>query len=300
MQKNEIAPDLHLSRIIWGFWRLAEWKLTAQDLLHQVEEALDRGLTTLDHADIYGDYSCEQLFGKILKQKPALRSQMQLISKCGIKLLSKHHPERKVKHYDTRASHIIASAEQSLKNLHTDYLDVLLLHRPDPLMQPDEVARAFQQLKEEGKVRYFGVSNFTPSQQSMLQVYLPEKLVTNQLEFSPLQTAHIEDGTFDFLLQERCRPMIWSPLAGGALFQPETDQQKCVKETLKSLAKEMGIAAIDTLAYAWILKHPVGGLPVAGTGKLNRLQAAIDALEIELPQEAWFRIYEASRGHEVA
>lgn len=163
MQYIKLAEDLKFSRIIHGLWRLADWNLSTNDTQTLIEQCLDRGITTFDHADIYGNYSCEKLFGQALAQKPSLRESMQLVTKCGIKLTSDKYPERKINFYDTSKEHIINSANQSLKNLNTDYIDVLLLHRPDPFMDPQEVADAFIQLKEEGKVRYFGVSNFKRS-----------------------------------------------------------------------------------------------------------------------------------------
>lgn len=155
-----MAETLKFSRIIQGFWRLAEWNMTKQELLSFIEECMDMGITTFDHADIYGGYTCEGLFGEALQLKPSLRENMQIVTKCGIAPPSPKFPERYVAHYNTNAEHIIKSAEDSLQNLHTDYIDVLLIHRPDPFMDPNEVAEAFSRLKQEGKVRHFGVSNF--------------------------------------------------------------------------------------------------------------------------------------------
>ena len=299
MVQVKLAEDLHVSGIIQGLWRLDRWDMSDQELLKYVEEALDMGITTFDHADIYGDYTCEKLFGRIFSLKPDLRKRMQLITKCGIKLLSPKYPQRKLKHYDTGYDHIVSSVEQSLKNLQTDYIDLLLIHRPDPLMDPASTARAFEKLSRDGKVLHFGVSNFTPMQYQMLKSYYPGDLVTNQIEVSPYQLEHFENGNLDFMMKERIRPMGWSPLAGGDLYQPEDEKGARVKKKLEQVAQQLGVDGIDKVIYAWILRHPAGILPVAGTGKSGRLSRAVDALKIPLTREQWFEIYAASLGHDV-
>jgi len=295
----KLADDLHVSGIIQGLWRLDQWDMSDQQLLKYVEESLDKGITTFDHADVYGDYTCEKLFGRIFSLKPDLRKRMQLITKCGIKLLSPKYPQRKLKHYDTGYDHIVSSVEQSLKNLQTDYIDLLLIHRPDPLMDPASTARAFEKLSRDGKVLHFGVSNFTPIQFQMLQSYYTGALVTNQIEVSPYQLEHFENGNLDFMMKERIRPMGWSPLAGGDLYQPEDEKGARVKKTLEQVAQQLGVDGMDKVIYAWILRHPAGILPVAGTGKAGRLSRAVDALKIPLTREQWFQIYAASLGHDV-
>lgn len=183
MERVQMAETLEFSRIIQGFWRLAEWNMTKQELLSFIEDCMDMGITTFDHADIYGGYTCEGLFGEALQLKPSLRENMQIITKCGIAPPSPKFPERYVAHYNTSAEHIIQSAEASLKNLHTDYIDVLLIHRPDPFMDSNEVAEAFSRLRQEGKVRHFGVSNFLPSQFNMLSSYLDFRLLRTKLKY---------------------------------------------------------------------------------------------------------------------
>jgi len=174
------------SRMALGFWRLAEWSLSAAELLDLVHSNLDLGITTFDHADVYGDYTCEERFGRALSLEPGLRGSMQLVTKCGIKLMSTNRPQHALKHYDTGREHIIASAENSLRVLGTDYIDLLLIHRPDVLMDPEEVAEAFAALRQSGKVLSFGVSNFSPSQFDLLASRLAFPLVTNQIEISVL------------------------------------------------------------------------------------------------------------------
>jgi len=299
MVKVKLSADLHISGIVQGMWRLDKWDMSDRELLKHVEEALDMGVTTFDHADIYGDYTCEQLFGKIFPLKPGLRKRMQLITKCGIKLLSGKYPQRKLKYYDTGYDHILSSVEQSLQNLQTDYIDLLLIHRPDPLMDPASTARAFEKLSRDGKVLHFGVSNFTPMQYEMLKRYYPGELVTNQIEVSPYQLEHFVNGNLEFLMKEGVRPMGWSPLAGGSIYSPKNEKGIRVKEKLEQVAQQLGVDGIDKVIFAWILRHPAGIIPVAGTGKAGRLKRAADALNIPLTREQWFEIYAASLGHDV-
>ena len=210
MEKIKLSSTLEVSRFALGFWRLNKWEMSSTELLYFIETVLDRGITTFDHADIYGDFSCETLFGDALKRKPALRQNMQLITKCGIKPASQKFPERKISHYDTGYQHIVNSVEQSLKNFHTDYLDLLLIHRPDPLMNPAETARAFEELHRSGKVLNFGVSNFLPADMEMLRTHLSLPLVTNQVEISPAQLEHFHNGSMAYFLQKEIHPMAWS------------------------------------------------------------------------------------------
>ena len=299
MEKINLSPSLEFSRFALGFWRLKEWKMSSGELLNFIEKALSLGITTFDHADIYGDYSCEALFGEALKRKPALRQNMQLVTKCGIKLASKKFPDRKINHYDTGYAHITNSVEQSLKNLHTDYIDLLLIHRPDPLMNPEETARAFEALHQSGKVLHFGVSNFTPSDFEMLQSFLPFALITNQVEISPWQLEHFRNGNIAYFLQKGIRPMAWSPLARGKLLHPDDEKSHRIHNKLTELAQQKKTDKLSSLIYAWLLKHPAGIIPVLGTGKIQRIYEALQATEVSLTTEEWFEIYEAGLGHRV-
>jgi len=294
MIKTQLSEDFYLSRIVHGHWRLADWNLSSEELLKLTEQCVELGVTSFDHADIYGNYTCEALFGEALSLKPSLRDEIQLISKCGIKLATDKYPERKLKTYDYSYQHIISSVENSLRNLKTDYLDLLLLHRPSPFFKPEEVAKAFSDLKRLGKVLNFGVSNFNSQQFSMLNSYTDEKLVTNQVEISPACLEHFENGNIDSFLKERIKPMVWSPLAGGRLFNPKTKQEKQITKTLFDIAEELDIETIDQVIYAWLLKHPVGMLPIVGTSKIERIKNAVDALKIEISHEQWFQIYASS------
>lgn len=287
------------SRIVPGLMRLNEWGLDAPALLDWIEACLDMGLTTFDHADIYGGYTCEAAFGAALALKPSLREQMQLVSKCDIMLISENRPQTQVKHYDTRRDHIIASVERSLANLRTDYLDLLLIHRPDPLMDADEVAEALVALRSAGKVAYVGVSNFMPWTFDLLQSRLDFPLVTNQVEFSVNHLEPLHDGTFDQCQQRRIAPMVWSPLGGGRIFWADDEAAQRLRATLGQIGEELGGVPLDQVALAFVLMHPAHPLPVMGTGKLDRLRGAVSALDVALTRQQWFRIWQAATGHEV-
>ncbi|PLR79657.1 oxidoreductase [Bacillus canaveralius] len=300
MDTVKLAEDLSFSRIVHGLWRLAEWNLSKEETLKLAEQCLELGITTFDHADIYGNYSCERLFGEALALKPSLRDSMQLVTKCGIKLRSSKRPEHTIKHYDTGKEHIIASVHQSMENLQTDYIDVLLIHRPDPFMDPHETAEAFYQLKQQGKVRHFGVSNFTPAQFNMLSSYLDFPLVTNQVEISAVHLDTFADGTIEHCLEHRIAPMAWSPLAGGRIFSAEDDRALRVRQALQEVGEELGEDSLDKLLYAWLINHPARIIPLAGSGKIDRIRQAAEAVEIKLTRQQWFKIYTASLGKDVA
>lgn len=287
------------SRIALGVWRLAEWRMSPAELRGLLHDALELGITTIDHADIYGGYTCEGLFGEALAAEPALRERMQLVTKCGIKLVSPNRPAHTIKHYDTSRAHIVASVEHSLRELRTDRVDLLLLHRPDPLLDADETADALLELHQAGKVLAVGVSNFTPSQFELLASRLPIPLVTNQVEFSVAHLDPLHDGTFDQLQRLRVAPMAWSPLGGGGLFRDQSDQAQRLRAALTTIGEQLGGASIDQVALAWILRHPARIVPVLGTGNRDRVRAAAGAADLQLSREQWFAIWSASTGTEV-
>ena len=298
--ENRIAlnDNLSLSRIVHGYWRLRDWDLSDDQLLKLIEQVLDLGITSFDHADIYGNHTCEAYFGRALAMKPELREKMELISKCGIKMATDYNPELDIKIYDYSTEYIIKQAETSLKNLGTDRLDLLLLHRPAPFFNPEEVAKAFDQLKSSGKVLNFGVSNFSPAQFDTLQSYLDMPLATNQVEISVSCLEHFENENTEYFLKHKIKPMAWSPLAGGAIFNPKTEKDQRLTAVLKSIAGELN-TDIDQVMYAWLLKHPTGIMPIVGSQHINRIKSAVDALEIELSLEQWYKIYIASKGEDL-
>lgn len=296
VQRITLAPQgPEFSRFVMGYWRLMDWNMSPVQLASFIEEHLDLGITTVDHADIYGGYLCEAAFGEALKLVPALRSRMEIVTKCGIATTAK--PEHALGHYITDRDHIVKSAEQSLINLATDHIDLLLIHRPDPLMDADEVAEAFLNLHQSGKVRHFGVSNFTPAQFALLQSRLPFTLATNQVEISPVHQPLLLDGTLDQLQQLRIRPMAWSCLGGGRLFNDDAFQP--LRDELSTIAQELNAESIEQVVYAWIMRLPSKPLPIIGSGKIERVRAAIAAEALEMTRQQWFRIRKAAQGYDV-
>lgn len=280
--------------------RLGKWgvNMTTSDLQAFVEGCLELGLNDFDHADIYGDYTEEANFGQVLKSNPKLRENMQITTKCGIKMKVDARPHHEIKSYDAGRSHIISSVEQSLVNLNTDYIDILLIHRPDYLMNPEEIAETIGKLKKEGKVKHFGVSNYSPSQFDLLNSYTP--LVTNQIEVSILHLDPLTDGTLDQMMKHKVTPTAWSPYGGGAIFSKSDDLRiNRIQETGTQLAMKHG-CNMDDILLAWLLRHPSGIVPVLGTTKLSRVAAAKEATHIIMSKEEWYMLLEASRGHEVA
>ncbi|MFP4088876.1 MAG: aldo/keto reductase family oxidoreductase [Cyclobacteriaceae bacterium] len=284
------------SRLVMGTWRLVdEPALNAQQTLRLIEACLEVGITTFDEADIYGDYGSEEMFGKALALKPALKDQIEIVSKCGIKLISGKRLAHKVKQYDTSSEHILNSANNSLKAMGVGQLDLLLIHRPDPMMNPDEVAKAFSLLQEQGKVKHFGVSNFTVRQFELLQSRCHMPLVTNQVEISLLARQFLLDGTVDYLLQHKIAPMAWSPFGGGQLFGRE-ENLRPLHQLLAQLSEKYNGAGYDQLALAWLYAHPARILPVLGTKKTERVKEAAASEKIRLSREEWFALWSAAGG----
>ncbi len=299
MQRIQTAAkqSFSLSRLAMGLWRLADWGYSSKETLRLLEQLIEHGVTTIDLADIYGDYRCEQLVGEALRLKPALRGQMEIVSKCGIKLVGGGN-DYALNHYDTSAAHVIAAAESSLQKMGIESLDLLLIHRPDPLMDADELARGLDRLVADGKVRAVGVSNFLPHQVALLQSRLSVPLVVNQIEVSLLNCEPMFDGQLDYCQRERVIPMAWSPFAGGRLFTGSSEAELRVQGCLEELSRELDMEP-QQIALAWLLKHPSGMVPVLGSGKISRLRSGIETLEKEMPREAWFRLLRAARGRDV-
>ncbi len=292
------AGGPRLSPIVAGAWRLAEWGWTPQEALTWIEQCAELGVSSFDHADIYGGYGVEGRFGEALALAPSLRERLQIVTKCGIKLISPARPAHRFKSYDTSSAHLVRSVDNSLRALRTDRIDLLLIHRPDLLMDAGDIAHTVDGLKRAGKVLHFGVSNFTPAQFELLDAATP--LATNQIELHPLQLAPLTDGTLDQAQRLQRRPMIWSPLAGGRLLGgDESDAAQRVRWVLGSLSSRLGVSPA-TLACAWLLRHPSRPVPVSGTRRIEALRQAVAALSLRLDAEHWYELWQAGSGHEVA
>lgn len=289
---NLSNSELKVSPLALGMWRIHN--ISKSELNTLLDTALSNGITTFDHADIYGDYTCEEQFSSWMKDNQKNRTQIQLISKCGIKLVSGNRPAHHLKHYDTSYAHIKHSVENSLKALGTEYLDLLLIHRPDPLMKSDEVARAFEELKLEGKVRHFGVSNFSTRQFDLLAAACDMPLVTNQIEISLFHPDAMFNGMLDHLQLKGINPMAWSPLGGANNINEAVNNPK-----LQRIAAKNDIT-IGDLLLAWLLKHPSGILPVIGTMNPSRIESVVKTMGIQISDQDWFEMLEIARGHEVA
>ena len=283
------------SKIISGTMAWGQWgkQLSNSEMVDLMNHCLSTGITTFDHADIYGAYTTEAEFGNAFKTSGIKRDSVQFISKCGIQYLSDNR-NNKVKHYNYSKDYIIWSVETSLKNLQTEYLDVLLLHRPSPLMHPGEISEAITILKKDGKVKDFGVSNFTSSQMDLIGLRID--IDVNQIEFSLTQHQAMHDGTLDYMVTNGIQPMGWSPL--GSVFKVDNEQTRRIHKQLGQLVEKYN-ATEDQLLLAWLLKHPSGITPVVGTTNKVRLTQAMYATAIDLDLEDWFLILVAAQGHKV-
>lgn len=296
MERIEIADRVTLSRMAYGMWRVADDDDTGPAHIRaKLEACLAQGITTLDLADIYGGYTAELLLGAALKAAPGLRDRFEIVTKCGIVAPMGRHGSARVKHYDTSARHIAASVDASLRDLGTDRIDLLLIHRPDPMMDAGETGRALDDLVESGKVRAVGVSNFHRDETELLQDAMRQRLRVNQIEISLAAPEPFANGELSFIQRQGMAPMAWSPLAGGALFagaQPE------LVEVMRDMAAAKG-CEMAALAIAWLLAHPARIMPVIGTNRLSRIAAMSEAFRVDLDREDWFILYQAALGHEV-
>lgn len=292
---NALPP---FSRLVYGAWRINDGNgSTPQQVLEKIESALDVGITTFDHADIYGNYTCEALFGQALALQPTLKSRLQIVTKCDIALTGATYPQRRVKHYDTSKAHITHSVDQSLLRLGVEVIDLLLIHRPDPFMDAQETGAALDALVASGKVRGIGVSNFKPWDWNLLQSAMRNPLQTNQVEISLLQRETFLDGTLAQAQQLKAPPMAWSPLAGGALLGDGAAALR-LRPALERIAAIYGVGP-DAVALAWLLAHPARIVPVVGTNNLERIARLGDAFKIVLDRETWFELWTLAAGAEV-
>jgi predicted oxidoreductase len=302
MARIKLSPGgPEVSRLAYGVWRLAEDPAgtSPQRIRAKIDACLECGITTFDHADIYGGYVCEGLFGQVLKGDRALRGRIELITKCDINAPGPNRPGTRVKHYDATAPAIIRCVERSLRELGTDYVDLLLIHRPDWLTRADDTAAGLNQLIKSGKIRHAGVSNFSPSQFELLNSRLDHPLVTNQVEISLLQMMTMFDGTLDQCQRLHVRPMAWSPFAGGRLFDAHDAAALRVRAEAARLAATYPGRSVDQLALAWVLALPSQPVAILGTNEPARIRSAAEAEAIALQRQDWYALWSAAAGVEV-
>ena len=300
MNRIKMSPDgLEFSQLAFGTWRMLDGGLTVQDINRRLNRCLELGITTIDTAEIYGLYEVEEALGKALAMSPGLRDQLELVTKAGIYVPCDYHPDRKVAFYNATAARLQKSLDKSLRFLGTDQVDLFLIHRPDWLTAIDETAGGLNQLVSDGKIRSAGVSNYTPTQFEALNSRMDQPLVTNQVEFHLLHMDPIYDGTFDQCQQVRVKPMAWSPMAGGRLFDASNDAAQRLAETASELSDKYDGATLEQLAYAWIMAHPSQPQPVIGTNKLERIDSAAQSAQIELEREDWYALWTSAQGQGV-
>lgn len=290
---------IQFSDFIIGTMRLGKWgaNFSTQQYHAFINGCLELGLKDFDHADIYGDYTTEKEFGEVLKSRPSLRQEIQITTKFGIKLVSPNHPSHNIKSYDTSRQHILNSVNNSLRQLNTDYIDVLLIHRPDILLNVHEIAETFAELKKAGKVLHFGVSNFKTWQFDLLNGLFP--LCTNQLEASILQLDSFHDGSIAHCQSLGISPTIWSPFGGGEIFTDSNSPRiKRIKLAAKKLMDKYD-SGLDQILLAWLRKHPASLIPVLGSSKIDRIKSATESKKLNITREDWYELYCASTGEEV-
>ena len=297
MQRIDLPGGVTFSRLVYGMWRLGSDADTSPGHIRaKIEACLAQGITTMDQADVYGGYTAEGLLGAALKASPGLRDRIEIVTKCDIVAPVGRHAGARVKHYDTSAAHIRASVETSLREMATDRIDLLLIHRPDPLMDHHETGAALDALVAGGTVRAVGVSNFRPYDVALLQSAMTTPLATNQIEMSLLCHQPFTNGDLACLQERGIAPMAWSPLGGGRLFAPE---HATLRAALARIGAEQGVDE-SAVAVAWLLRHPARILPVLGTNRIERIRTIGDAAKVVIDRQAWFELYTLAMGRDVA
>ena len=295
MNRINITKDISFSRIVYGMWRLSDDSDTsAKHVQAKIEACLAQGITTMDQADIYGGYEAEEVLGVALQAAPALKDQIEIVTKCDIVAPAGRHANARVKYYDTSAQHITASVDASLKLMNIDTIDTLLVHRPDPMMDHHETGKYLDGLIAAGKVRSVGVSNFKLHDWTLLQSAMSNTLVTNQIELSVTAHDGFTNGDVAYLQERNVPIMAWSPLGGGALMTGTGP----VQDALQSVADAHGVD-MGAVAVAWLLAHPAQIMPVMGTNNISRINSLSDALKVKMDRQTWYEIYTAALGNEV-
>ncbi|NLC96343.1 MAG: aldo/keto reductase [Erysipelotrichaceae bacterium] len=292
MERTKLSDNLSFSRIIQGFWRLTSWNLTSKQLVNFIEERVDLGVTTFDTAEIYGRGDAEIQLGEALKLKPELRSKIEIVTKTNISI--DQSEETSFGYYDSRYDRIINSCKKSIKNMNCNYIDLYLIHREDPCIDFKEVARALNDLKEMGLVKEIGVSNFDPMKFKCLYDLTNKSLVTNQIEVNPQCFEHFDSGMIDYLTYKGIHPMFYSPVSQGLLFTSDEDIYLNSRILLSKLATKYN-TTVATLVYAWLMYHPVSGMPIVGSKNIERIKEAINAFDIKLDHVDWYKIYTSSK-----
>jgi predicted oxidoreductase len=295
MERINLTSDVSLSRLIYGMWRIGDDADTSTSHVQaKIESCLSQGITTMDQADIYGGYEAEEILGNALKSTD-LRDKIEIVTKCDIVAPAGRYSEARVKYYNTSHAHLMASVEHSLRLMGTDYVDLLLIHRPDPLMDAEETGTALDEIVASGKARSVGVSNFKLHDWTLLQSAMKTPLVTNQIELSLLAHDGFTNGDVAYLQERKVAPMAWSPLGGGSLFSQDN---KDLLDALKVIGEANGVDE-TAVAVAWLLAHPARIMPVMGTNSLDRIGKISDALKVKMDRETWFELYTAALGNEV-
>ena len=296
MQRVSLSSELSFSRIVYGMWRLGDDTDTSPAYVQRkIETCLAQGITTMDQADIYGGYEAEEIMGAALKAAPALRDQIEIVTKCDIVAPAGRYADARVKYYDTSRAHILSSVEHSLRLMGVETIDCLLVHRPDPMMDHHETGAALDEVVASGKVRSVGVSNFKLHDWTLLQSAMKTPLVTNQIEISLVTNDAFTNGDVAYLQERGIKPMAWSPLGGGSLFA-QSDSRLLAK--LTQVGAEQGVGP-DAVAVAWLLAHPAGIMPVMGTNNMDRIAVLDAATRVVIDRQMWFELYECANGHEV-
>ena len=287
VRMHEAGPEF--SSVIWGSMRSEEQFASPDELAKFLEFLLTRGITTVDTANTYGaPYTTEEFLGKALKLVG--RDQFELVTKCGIRRLSPLRPDNRIRHFDFSRGEISRSVDRSLEKLGVDQVDLILLHRPDYLMEPGETAATMDGLIAAGQTRYIGVSNFNPSRYELLASRLKAPIVTNQVEFSPRHLQPIINGTFDLAIRIGHVPMIWSPVGGGALLTGADERTTRIRDRLAEIARRTGRSGPAEVAIAFVARHPARGIPIIGSGKRERIEEAIRAVSEPLDRQDWYEV----------
>ena len=296
MKRIKINENIDFSQIIYGMWRLADGEINdAKSVTDKINLCLDQGITTFDQADIYGDYSAEAIFGIALKEDKSLRNKIEIVTKCGIVAPCGKYADVPVKYYDTSKKHIDASVNASLKNMNIDYIDMLLIHRPDPYMDHDETGQALDTLIKSGKIGAVGVSNFKPYDWELLQSSMVNKLHTNQIELSLQSIDAFSNGDVAFHQKNASPIMAWSPLGGGKLMI-ESNQ---LTNKMDQIGSHYNVDRA-AVAISFLLSHPANIIPIMGTNNIDRISRISDALKVKMDRITWFELYTAALGREVA